>query len=64
MKRFLFAGSTTDSTVADYHRDHPDQPILGTEMGSTVTTRGIYTKDSIRGYLPDEDLTALVGQYS
>lgn len=44
--------------VADYHRDHPDQPILGTEMGSTVTTRGIYTKDSVRGYLPDEDLTA------
>ncbi|MDP4264786.1 MAG: beta-galactosidase GalA [Bacteroidota bacterium] len=44
--------------VADYHRDHPDQPIMGTEMGSTVTTRGIYEKDSIRGYLPDEDITA------
>jgi len=44
--------------VADYHRDHPTQPELGTEMGSTVTTRGIYEKDSIRGYLPDEDLTA------
>ena len=24
--------------VADYHRDHPNQPLLGTEMGSTVTT--------------------------
>ena len=44
--------------VADYHRDHPDQPILGTEMGSTVTTRGIYEKDSIRAYLPDHDITA------
>ncbi|SRR5579871_3385932 len=44
--------------VADYHRDHPDQPIVGTEMGSTVTTRGIYEKDSIRAYLPDEDITA------
>jgi len=44
--------------VADYHHDHPMQPIVGTEMGSTVTTRGIYEKDSIRGYLPDEDLTA------
>lgn len=44
--------------VADYHRDHPDQPILGTEMGSTVTTRGIYERDSIRGYLPDEDSIA------
>ena len=27
-------------------------------MGSTVTTRGIYTKDSIRGYVPDQDITA------
>ena len=42
--------------VADYHRDHPDQPVLGTEMGSTVTSRGVYEKDSLRGYLPDEDL--------
>jgi beta-galactosidase len=44
--------------VADYHKDHPNQPLLGTEMGSTVTTRGIYEKDSIRGYLPDQDITA------
>jgi len=44
--------------VDPYHHDHPGQPILGTEMGSTVTTRGIYTKDSIAGYLPDEDITA------
>ena len=44
--------------VGDYHRDHPDQPIMGTEMGSTVTTRGIYEKDSIRAYVPDQDITA------
>ncbi len=44
--------------VADYHRDHPLQPVLGTEMGSTVTTRGIYQKDTIRGYVPDEDMTS------
>jgi beta-galactosidase len=44
--------------VAAYHRDHPAQPILGTEMGSTVTTRGIYEKDSIRAYVPDEDMIA------
>jgi beta-galactosidase len=44
--------------VADYHRDHPNQPILGTEMGSTVTTRGIYAKDSINAYVPDQDITA------
>jgi beta-galactosidase len=44
--------------VADYHRDHPNQPILGTEMGSTVTTRGIYVKDTINAYVPDQDITA------
>lgn len=44
--------------VADYHRDHPNQPIIGTEMGSTVTTRGIYVKDSVRAYVPDQDITA------
>ncbi len=44
--------------VADYHRDHPDQPIIGTEMGSTVTTRGIYQKDTVKGYVPDQDITA------
>lgn len=43
--------------VADYHKDHPDQPLLGTEMGSTVTTRGIYEKDEIRAYVPDQDIT-------
>lgn len=44
--------------VAAYHNDHPNQPILGTEMGSTVTTRGIYEKDPIRAYVPDQDITA------
>ncbi|MCF6130959.1 beta-galactosidase GalA [Flavobacterium wongokense] len=44
--------------VADYHRDHPSQPLLGTEMGSTVTTRGIYEKDPIRADVPDQDITA------
>ncbi len=44
--------------VADYHKSHPEQPILGTEMGSTVTTRGIYEKDTINCYLPDQDITA------
>jgi beta-galactosidase len=44
--------------VADYHKDHPTQPVIGTEMGSTVTTRGIYEKDTIHAYLPDQDITA------
>lgn len=44
--------------VAGYHEDHPNQPIIGTEMGSTVTTRGIYAKDTIHAYVPDQDITA------
>ncbi len=44
--------------AADYHKDHPSQPLMGSEMGSTVTTRGIYEKDSIRAYVPDQDITA------
>ena len=43
--------------VDPYHKDHPDQPIVGTEMGSTVTTRGIYEKDTVNAYVPDEDIT-------
>jgi beta-galactosidase len=44
--------------VVAYHLSHPQQPVFGTEMGSTVTTRGIYSTDSLRGYLPDQDITA------
>jgi beta-galactosidase len=44
--------------VEPYHNEHPDQPIIGTEMGSTVTTRGIYVKDTVNAYMPDEDLNA------
>ncbi|QXV64259.1 DUF4982 domain-containing protein [Mucilaginibacter sp. 21P] len=40
-----------------YHAAHPDQPIIGTEVASTVTTRSIFTKDTVRAYVPDYDLT-------
>ena len=44
--------------VEAYHKDHPLQPVVGTEMGSTVTTRGIYVTDTVRAYVPDQDITA------
>lgn len=44
--------------VDAYYKDHPNQPIIGTEVGSTVTTRGIYIKDTVNCYVPDEDITA------
>lgn len=40
-----------------YHKQHPLQPIIGTEVASTVTTRGIYVKDTVRAYVPDHDIT-------
>lgn len=44
--------------VSEYHQSHPEQPIIGTEMGSTVTTRGVVHRDTVRCYLPDQDITA------
>lgn len=41
--------------VDDYRKARPDQPVFGSEVGSTVTTRGIYEVDSTRCYLPDFD---------
>ena len=27
-----------NNAIADYHRDHPEQPVMGSEMASTLTT--------------------------
>jgi beta-galactosidase len=40
-----------------YHKDHPNQPVIGTEVASTVTTRGVYVKDTVNCYVPDYDST-------
>jgi beta-galactosidase len=39
----------------DYHSKYPQQPHVGTEQGSTVSTRGIYTNDVSRGYVSAYD---------
>ncbi len=44
-------------SVEEYHKEHPNQPLMGTEMGSTVTTRGQFVRDSVIGYLPDQDIS-------
>ncbi len=46
------------SGIDPYHKDHPNQPVLGSEMASTLSTRGIYAKDTANAYLPDQDITA------
>ncbi len=45
------------TAIDDYHIASPDQPIFGSETGSTVCTRGIYVKDTVKGYVPDHDIT-------
>ncbi len=42
----------------NYHAKHPDQPNVGTEQGSTVSTRSIYTNDPVRGYVSAYDVNA------
>jgi beta-galactosidase len=41
-----------------YRSAHPDQPVIGTEVASTVSTRGIYEKDTVNAYVPDYDSVA------
>jgi len=38
-----------------YHAAHPQQPNVGSEQGSTVSTRGIYANDLVRGYMSAYD---------
>ena len=38
-----------------YHAKHPLQPNVGSEQGSTVSTRGIYANDPVRGYVSAYD---------
>jgi beta-galactosidase len=41
-----------------YRAAHPDQPVIGTEVASTVSTRGIYETDTVNAYVPDYDSVA------
>ncbi|MBN1610082.1 MAG: DUF4982 domain-containing protein, partial [Polyangiaceae bacterium] len=42
-----------------YHASHPGQPNVGSEQGSTVSTRGIYSDDKVRGYVSAYDEHAM-----
>jgi beta-galactosidase len=46
------------TNMDDYHAAHPAQPNVGTEQASTVSTRGIYGNDAIRGYVSAYDTNA------
>jgi beta-galactosidase len=44
-----------DGKIDAYHKDHPQQPMIGTETASTLATRGIYENDKVRGYMSAYD---------
>jgi beta-galactosidase len=48
-------------SMDDYHAKHLDSKYLGTETASTVSTRGIYTNDTAKGYVSAYDLVPLTG---
>ncbi len=45
----------TGKAMDDYHAAHPQQPNIGTETASILTTRGIYAIDQARGYQSSYD---------
>lgn len=42
-----------EGRIDAYHRDHPSQPLIGTETASAIATRGIYATDKDAGFIAD-----------
>jgi beta-galactosidase len=40
----------------DFHAAHPTQFTMGTEVASTVSTRGVYANDLVKGYVSAYDI--------
>jgi len=45
-----------EDRIDQFHKDWPALPMVGTETGSTVSTRGIYFNDKEKGYVRAYDL--------
>jgi beta-galactosidase len=43
--------------IDEFHRRFPKQPTIGSETGSTVSTRGIYANDKEQGYVSAYDVS-------
>jgi beta-galactosidase len=44
-----------DSLIDAFRKEHPRQPMIGTETASSLATRGIYANDPARGYMSAYD---------
>jgi len=40
----------------DFRKKHPERELMGSETASTVSTRGIYANDKVKGYVSAYDL--------
>lgn len=45
-----------ESNLDQFHAAHPRQPVFGTEVASTLCTRGVYANDPARGYMSAYDV--------
>jgi beta-galactosidase len=53
-----------DPEAAEFHKSHPDKPVMGTENVSAVGTRGIYITDKARGVVNSYDPYTTTGRAS
>jgi len=53
-----------DPGAEDFHKAHPDRPVIGTETVSAVCTRGIYITDPDKGYVSSYDPYTTTGRAS
>ena len=48
----------SEKGIDAYHKQLPNQPMIGSETGSTVSTRGEYANDKEKGFVSAYDLNA------
>ena len=53
-----------DPQAEEYHKAHPDRPVMGTETVSAVGTRGIYITDRTKGFVSSYDPYTTTGRAS
>ncbi len=46
----VLGGNYRTDKLPAYHAKDPKKPLIGTETGSTVSTRGVYVRDKASGY--------------
>jgi len=53
-----------DPQAEEFHKKHPEKPVMGTEQVSAVATRGIYITDRAKGFVSSYDPYTTTGRAS